>query len=126
MSAATDLSCGSSTATSASPRSGYLDAIRTEKPHLRRCRTTRRPRNPVPPNTATVRWSVTAMAQPRDHKEGRAPMTGKTLTSRGATRDGHFGPKRTLHLRMGGLIGSGRSQWNEQHEIGANGGNGPC
>ena len=41
---------------------------RTENPRLRRCRTTRRPRNPVPPNTATVRSFVTAMVQPRYYK----------------------------------------------------------
>src|SRR5687768_11393375 len=36
-----------------------------ENPCLRRCRTTRRPRNPVPPNTATVYSLVAAMAQIR-------------------------------------------------------------
>ena len=44
-------------------RSGCLDAIRTENPRLRRWRTMRRPRNPVPPNTVTVR--AFAMAQIR-------------------------------------------------------------
>src|SRR5262249_30429597 len=46
--------------------------MRTENPSLRRCRTTRRPRNPVPPNTATVRSFVTTMAQPHYHKAGLA------------------------------------------------------
>src|SRR6516225_9893842 len=28
-----------------------------------------------------------------------------------------LGQQRTLHLRMGGLIGSDRHQWNKQHKI---------
>jgi hypothetical protein len=45
------------------PRSGCLDAIRTRNPRERRCRTMRRPRKPVPPNTVTVRPFVAMMIQ---------------------------------------------------------------
>src|ERR1700724_2876859 len=42
-----------------------LDAIRTENPCLRSCRTMRRRRNPVPPKTATVRSFMAAEARIR-------------------------------------------------------------
>jgi len=46
-------------------RSGCRDAIRTLNSRLPRRRTTRLPRNPVPPNTVTVRPFVAAMTQIR-------------------------------------------------------------
>ena len=43
------------------PSVGVPDATRTENPWLRRCRITRRPRNPVPPNTVTMQSLIAAM-----------------------------------------------------------------
>ena len=75
-----DRSCGSSRAKSPLARSGCLDAIRTESPRVRRRRTTRRPRNPVPPNTAMVRSFVAAMAQIRQLTV-QVPSTACLLTT---------------------------------------------
>src|SRR2546429_6367426 len=65
MLAPTDCSWGSSGPNCLYPRSGYLDAIRTGKSRERRCRTMRRPRNPVPPNTVTVQPFVATITQIR-------------------------------------------------------------
>src|SRR5438552_7136269 len=65
MLAPTDCSWGSSGPNCLYPRSGYLDAIRTGNSRERRCRTMRRPRNPVPPNTVMVRPFVATITQVR-------------------------------------------------------------
>src|SRR6266480_53810 len=65
MLAPTDCSWGSSGPNCLCPRSGCRDAIRTGKSRERRCRTMRRPRNPVPPNTVTVRPFVVTITQIR-------------------------------------------------------------
>src|SRR4029450_4852323 len=65
MLAPTDCSRGSSGPNCLYPPSGCLDAIRTRNSRERRCRTMRRPRNPVPPNTAMVRPFVATITQIR-------------------------------------------------------------
>src|ERR1700730_5607410 len=82
MLAPTDCSCGPSGPNSLRPRSGCLEAIRTGDPWERRCRTMRRPRKPVPPNTVTVRSFVATMIQIRQLMWDRTAVRMRWATRR--------------------------------------------
>src|SRR5918995_1352057 len=71
MSACTDSMFDPSFATGERPRSGWRDAMRTMKSASWRWRTTRRPRNPVPPNTVTSMRSPSLRLSTLTHRTVR-------------------------------------------------------
>src|SRR5262245_1194356 len=79
---------GSSVPKNLRPRSGCRDAMRTDIPLSRRCRTTRRPRNPVPPRTVTNCRSMTFSLGKLKHLASGAQSETKNGLGKGTIGSG--------------------------------------